>query len=115
MQDVTLVRVIGNPQQLEGGRWRNVRACDLTLREADASLALLLVQKQRYLLGRDLDINIWGVDVDLKSGPGAKDLVADISGKTNWGVVGKLWIELKVFSVGIFEREVKKEKKKSKK
>ena len=40
------------------------------------------------------------------------DLVCDISGHRNWGVPGKLWVELKVISAGVYDRDVKAAEKK---
>ena len=59
----------------------------------------------------DLRINIWSVDAPMLGGPGAYDLMGDFCGAANWGVPGKVWVELKLFSAVGFEAAVDKTKK----
>lgn len=46
----------------------------------------------------DLKLNIWATDRSLLGTTGSADLLADFSTKRNFGVRGRLWIELKVMS-----------------
>lgn len=104
--DLRQVHVSGELRIKSGERWRAARTCDLELRVEDANLAEKLLVKQRGLL-TDLRINVWAVDCN----PGGRrsvtfDLVGDFSGPQHYGVTGKLWVELKVFSEANFEQSV---------
>ena len=107
--DVAAVRVVGALQVLEGGRWRGARSCTLRLGSAEVALAKAVVQKQRTVLA-DLRLNIWSLDVDMVRASGAFDMLGDFSGNRNFGISGKVWVELKVFSAGLFEAEVEQTK-----
>ena len=105
--DVSSVTVSGKLQLKEGERWRGARTCTLRLAAADKDFAHELVRKQRNVLA-DLRINIWDVDVRMKGGAGAFDLLGDFSGAKNFGVVGKLWVELKVLDATSWASEVER-------
>jgi len=102
---VTVTDTSGKLQVLEDARWRGLKACTLNLRPGDAAFAKLLVEKQRDLLG-DMRLNIWDVEVAMKGGPGFFDLVGDFTGKKNYGVTGRVWVELKVFEAAAFSERV---------
>jgi hypothetical protein len=103
--DLGIVSVSGSLQLQDGGKWRAARACSLKLQHSDAGLAKTLVEKQRALLG-DLHLNVWAVDVPISGQLGYYDLLADFSTQRNFGVTGRVWIELKVFGVSSFSRQV---------
>ena len=105
--DVSQVSVGGKLLLQTGQRWRAAASCTLQVRPQDAALATAVVHKQRALLS-DLRLNVWSVD----KGGGAKkrslDLLADFSTAKNFGVNGRLWVELKVLSSSTFESEMAK-------
>lgn len=100
-EQLRTVRVCGDLQIYTAGEWRSARAAMLQLRPQDAQLALTIVKKHRALIS-DLGLNIWWPDV--QRGAKALDLVADFSTIKNFGVAGKLWVELKIFGKAEFEK-----------
>jgi len=103
--DLATVRVSGKLRLLTGATWRAGTTCTLQLSRQDADLALSLVRQQRTLLA-DLHINIWSIDQQ-GAGKTTFDLQGDFSTSRDFGVKGRLWIELKVFSEATFEAEVR--------
>jgi len=107
--DVNLVRVSGSLRVLEDGRWRRVVACSLRLGPAEVALALALVRQQRDLLA-DFRLNIWTLDIQRRVAKGSFDMLGDFCGDQNWGVTGRVWVELKVYSATSFGDSVQKAK-----
>jgi hypothetical protein len=93
--DLKEVRVTGKLQVLEGSAWNETSAVSLGLRSQDAALALKLLKKQRELLS-DLDSN-WFLTDTQQGGSKSLDLVGDFSTKRNFGVLGRVWVEVKPF------------------
>ena len=83
----------------------------MTLRPGDAAFAKEVVERQRALFA-ELWINLWWVDVDMQATAGAFDLLGDFSGPKNFGVKGRLWVELKVFGCDVFEERVQEAREK---
>jgi hypothetical protein len=108
--DVSQVKVVGTLRVKEDERWRSLRSCTLQLRPTDAAFCRTLVQKQRSVLA-DLRMNLWYVDINMKGGKGAFDLLADFSSEKNWGISGVIWIELKVYGASVFDKSVEKAQK----
>jgi len=100
------VRVAGKLQVLGGGVWQSASAVSLVLRSQDAALALKLLTKQRELLS-DLHFNWFWTDTQ-RSGSKSLDLVGDFSTKRNYGVRGKVWVELKAFGKLSWEQQAEK-------
>ena len=84
------------------GRWRAIRKCQLELDTRDAQLACDIFGQHRSFL-YDLGLNIWFVDLSLGRQAGSLDLVCDFSVDNSFGVAGRLWVELKVFSAQGFD------------
>lgn len=91
----------GQVQVLVGKAWKATLTATLSLRAQDAALALLLLKKQRALLS-EVNLNWFCTDSQL-SGKKSLDLVGDFSTKRNFGVLGKVWVEVKVFGKLSFE------------
>ena len=86
--------------------------CELQLQSRDASLSVTLLRAQRALL-TDLKVNVWAVDQQDSGGGRTYDLLGDFGvAEQNWGVTGRVWVELKVYSEGTFEKWVAIEKQK---
>ena len=84
--------------------------CNLQLRPCDAKLSVALLRAQRALL-TDLKVNVWAVDQQDSGGGRTYDLLGDFGvAEQNWGVTGRVWVELKVYSEATFEKWVAKEK-----
>lgn len=81
--------------------------CTLQLRAVDANLAKLLLQKQRALLA-DLGFNVWCVDYWQHGCSRRLDLLGDFTVDKAFGVAGRVWVELKVFSDTTFAEEVRR-------
>ena len=79
--------------------------CDLQLRKADTDLVKTLLHKQRDLLD-DLGFNVWYVDFWQPGCSKRLDLVGDFGPRRDFGVTGRVWVELKVFSDATFAKEV---------
>ena len=102
------VEVSGQLRVLTEGSWRNTQRCSLQLAPRDAALAHKVVTKQCAMLS-GLDINVWFVDVRPQGGSRTYDLLGSFSPCCkNFGVVGKLWVEIKVVSARRFEEDVEK-------
>ena len=100
------VEVGGELKVLSDDRWHKTRSCTLQLALRDAALALAVVKKQGAMLG-DLGINVWQVDTRPQGGTRTFDLLCSFTaGRKNYGVTGKLWIELKVVSAHRFDEDV---------
>ena len=104
-EDLRRVRVTGQLRLCTEDRWRAAAACTLQVRPEDAALATTLLRKQRALLS-DLGINVWIVDRRTSGSSTTYDLLADFGTSRNFGVQGRLWVELKVFSQASFDKEV---------
>ena len=107
-EDLAQVRVAGALKVLVGGSWWPASAVSLKLRPQDAVLALKQLTKQRELLS-DLGLNWFSTDV--KSGSKGLDLVGDFSTKRNFGVVGRVWVEVKSFGKQRFEKQAENARK----
>lgn len=83
--------------------------CDLQLRAEDAELAKTLLRKQRALL-TDLGFNVWAVDFWQPGCSKRLDLVGDFGLKNNFGIQGRVWVELKVVWEGQFAKTVREQK-----
>lgn len=81
------------------------KGCDLQLKAEDANLVKTLLHKQRDLL-TDLGFNVWCVDFWQPGCSKRLDLLGDFSSRRNFGVEGRAWVELKVFSDATFHKEV---------
>jgi len=92
-------------QVRHGLGWRKVPNCNLELAPQDASFAVKVVQKHRSFC-TDLDLNLWEVDLRMPSRLGYYDLLGDFSTTRNFGVLGKLWVELKTMSAANFEKQL---------
>ena len=103
--DVSTVHVVGELRVFEEQRWRACRACDLQLRPQDASLSVAILRKERALFA-DLGLNVWLVDTRPGGGSVTYDLLGDFGTAKNFGVTGRVWVELKVHADGAFESEV---------
>jgi hypothetical protein len=88
------------------GRWTDSRKCSLSLQPEDAKVARTILMMQRRFLA-DLQLNVWFVDLFNAATKKALDLVGDFSGSRNFGVLGRVWIELKTWSATGFERSLK--------
>lgn len=84
-------------------------ACSLRLGPAEVALALALVRQQRDLLA-DFRLNIWTLDIQRRVAKGSFDMLGDFCGDQNWGVTGRVWVELKVYSATSFGDSVQKAK-----
>jgi len=87
------------------------RQCHLQLRTEDAKLTETLLHKQRTLFS-ELGFNVWAVDFWEEGCSKRLDLVGDFGVRQNFGVQGRVWVELKVFSDATFKKEVEKWKAK---
>ena len=105
--DVNQVTVAGKLRLQAGERWTAATSCTLQLRPQDAALASTLLRKQRALLA-DLGLNAWSVDKGGAANKRSLDLLADFSTSKNFGVQGRLWVELKVLAAATFEAEFAK-------
>jgi len=95
---VSRVHVSGGSLQVkQGQRWRRVPSCDFELAPQEASFAVSVVRKHRAFFD-DLGLNLWEADLRMPNRLGCYDLVGDFSVKKNFGVLGLVWVELKVFS-----------------
>ena len=72
-------------------------AWTLQLRPQDSNLAVSILAKQRAQLS-DLGMNVFFVDKPGVSRTIAFDLLADFSTHRNFGISGRVWIELKVMA-----------------
>ena len=104
-EDVKLVEVVGTLRLRTGERWRNAGRCTLELKDAEANLVTTLLRKQRALLS-DLGFNVWKVDAKEPGSQKPLDLVGDFNTAKNFGVGGRVWVELKVYSDSSFDKEV---------
>lgn len=102
-EDLRTVSVTGTLRLKEGGRWRAARAHTLQLRPQDAELALTLTTKQLGLC-RDLGLNVCFPDA--RGAQGSLDLVCYFNSKRSFGCNGRVWVELKAFGAGTFEKSV---------
>lgn len=104
---VSKVSISGGLVQVKhGDGWRKVPSCTLELASRDSTFALAIVQKHRALF-TDLGLNLWEVDLRIPRGLGSYDLVADFSTQRNFGVLGHVWVELKVISANGFDRRLR--------
>ena len=103
--DVSTVRLGKQLRIREDGRWRSARSCELQVRAAEQSLATTLLRQQRTLF-TDLDMNVWVVDV--QGLENTLDLRADFSTRRNYGITGRVWVELKLLTEATFEKETSK-------
>jgi hypothetical protein len=85
--------------------------CILQLKENDANLAHTLVHRQRDFLN-ELGFNVWCVDFWENGCSRRLDLIGDFGGKMDFGIAGRVWVELKVFSDATFDRLVRQWKSK---
>ena len=103
--DLGQVQVAGEVRALTD-RWRKRRSCTLCLPAKDAELAYKLVTQQAAVLD-NLSLNVWQVDTKRKGKRRPLDLLCSFSpGKKNYGVGGKVWVELKVWSAHLFDDEL---------
>ena len=93
---VTRVHLSGKSLRVrQGVRWRKVPSCTLQLADQEASFVLAVVEKHRAFFN-DLGLNVWEVDLRIPNRLGYYDLLGDFSTRKNFGVLGQLWIEIKV-------------------
>jgi hypothetical protein len=85
------------------------RPCQVKLKEADEKLAKDLVQMQRAYL-QDLAVNIHYVDLHLPVIKMSLDLVCDFSTASNYGIEGRLFVELKFYNQTGFAIKVSRAK-----
>ena len=103
--DLCQVQVAGKLRALTD-RWRKRHSCTLCLPARDSQLAYTLVTLQAALLA-NLSLNTWGVDTRRTGNRRPLDLVCTFApGKKNYGVEGRLWVELKVWSEDLFPHEL---------
>ena len=103
-EDVSQVSVTGKLRLQTGQRWRAATSCTLQVRPQDAALATSVLRKQRALCA-DLQLNAWSVDKGGAANRRSLDLLADFCTSKNFGVEGRLWVELKVLAESTFETE----------
>ena len=112
--DVEAVHVIGDLQILQNGSFVDLArgGCSLALQPAEQQIAVALMKKQREFLS-DCGINFEPCVFSpvLRKG---LDLVGDFSSSRNWGITGKVWIELKAFTCATFDSSFGLEEKKVK-
>ena len=107
------VRISGGSLEVcEGGVWRKVRQYTLRLLPHDAELARQVVLEHRALFA-DMLLNVWAVDQRMPHRLGFFDLLGDFSTEVNYGILGKLWVDLKVFSSLHYESKVLRSKAKA--
>ena len=99
------VAVKGQLMLFDGGSWRHTRSCSLALRPEDAKLANLIFLKQRAFFA-DLQLNLWFTGPHNRGVGKGLDLLGDFSGPVEFGVEGRLWVELKVLSAATFARSL---------
>jgi hypothetical protein len=103
---LSTVKVSGSAVQvLEDRRWRAVSQCQLQLNEVESSFALSVVQKHRALFS-SLQLNLWEADLKMPRRLGSYDLLGDFSLERNFGVGGRVWVELKVISAHHFNSQL---------
>jgi len=88
-----------------------VQSCQLQLREEEKNLVLALLKKQRAFF-TEVELNVWSVDFWTPGCSRRLDLLGDFGVRRNFGVLGRVWVELKVFSEARFDLEVKEWKEK---
>ena len=104
--DLCKVEVWGQLRVLTEGVWRKTKKCTLQLAAKDARLAHALLKKQCAMLG-DLGLNTWLVDHNPEGSSRWLDLVGSFCpGRKNFGVQGRVWVELKVLSDRNFATDV---------
>ena len=102
--DLGTVTVSGTLRLQENAHLRKLRRCTVAVRAQDAELAHSVVGKQHSLLTKDLRLNLCGVDVPCAGG--SLDLVTYFNTKQNYGCLGRVKVELKVFSPKDFDARV---------
>ena len=100
-QTLQRFHVAGCLRVLSGGSWRRHRECDLELRSQDCAWAVSLFEKQKSLFA-DLNFNAFFVDTR------GCDLLGSFFGPENFGLTGKVWVELNVFSEAPFPKDFAK-------
>ena len=107
LDDLNQVRVAGEGKlRVKTGRqWRAASSCELRLQPADAALSLSLLRQKRAVLS-ELGINVWCVDRGGRNSNTTYDLLADFSTTKNFGVQGRLWVELKVLGQAGWNKEL---------
>jgi hypothetical protein len=105
--DVDRVHVLGDLQIFQQGAFVQCSrgaGCSLRLQPADQQVAVAVMLKQRGFLA-DCGIN---VEPCVYSPALRKtlDLVGDFSTTRNFGISGKVWIELKAFSAATFDKSL---------
>jgi hypothetical protein len=103
---VRKVEVGGELRVLSEGKWRSAQRCTLELALRDAALAVAVVKRQSAILN-DLGINVWQVDTKPQGSASTFDLLCCFhAGSKNYGVAGKLWVEIKVVTARRFDEDV---------
>ena len=103
--DLGRVQVAGEVRAFTD-RWRKRLNCTLCLQAKDAELAYKVVTLQAAVLD-NLSLNAWQVDTRRKGKRRPLDLLCSFSpGKKNYGVEGRVWVELKVWSEHLFDEEL---------
>ena len=104
-KDFCVVKLSGKLKVQSGEQWQETTACTLQLRKQDTALAASVLRKQRAL-PTDLELNAWGVDKGGAGRQGSFDVFADFSTSRNFGVKGRLWLELKVLADSTWDTEL---------
>jgi len=105
--DLLQVSVTGSlkVQREQGRTLVDARKASLALRSQDAQLAKVLVLKQLSFLSQQ-HLNVWRVDK--QCGARTVDLLGAFHTTHNYGVVGQVWVETKVFSAQFFAKELQR-------
>ena len=99
------LKVSGGLQIWDGIQWKASRTCSLKLKEQDAQLACLLVQKQRAFIS-DMQANIWSLDLFVPKLQASLDMVLDFSTTNSYDIKGRVFSELKFFTTTRWSRKV---------
>lgn len=83
-----------------------LESCKLQLGEEEKSLVLAVLKKQRAFF-TEVELNVWSVDFWEPGCSRRLDLLGDFGVRQNFGVLGRVWVELKLFSEARFDKEVK--------
>ena len=104
-EDLGEVQVMGGLKVFHGGAWKAFGAAaggGLAVRETGAQCASTDVRKQRAFLS-DMGLTCGTLGQYSAALRKSLDLVGDFSAHLNYGINGKVWVELKVYAGGNFE------------
>ena len=106
------LELTGRLEVFNGEKWTQPRSCNLVPKDPEAKLAVEIVQKQRAFVS-DMHANIHYIDTKMPgSSKGALDLICDFSTKRDYGIPGRLWVELKFFSAAGLAQKISSEETK---